>query len=859
MTGKSPRQTGSRGTARKAAPSTSQKSTPEKLSLNSLAATIADLEKRMKQADSLTKRSVTNLKKIIKSLEDQTSNAGLAQKAELTGYVNRIAERLRGQISMAKADIQTDLGQALKNPEAGHVQELVQRAFLRLQAAEQTQADALSKINRHLASLATAMDARVKEETAKQNAALLDLSQKMETRIGTVESEVAKAVETIGVKVGELGDGYKSRDETAEAAIEARVEALIESKQSALAAEKENFETFKAGLESRLEELHASGRADISKLEHQFAAMGSRLEGLEFGISEAISSLEGRQQAGIGTAPIQSMDTHDMQAAPSQAEAPLTLIEPVAAEAEPAPAAYQDVEIPAGFAQMPIAMNVEPATQPTSEARPGEAIPYTPPTPAPAPTPVAAQTQQVAQAPAPQISVAEPEAKADPGAPVPYIPAAPAPVPVPATPPFAEFTDPAFTKPGPGTIPGIALPGSLAGDAAATTADSIPFAEPAYAETPVTRSRFGKSGSDGGDGSGGRKLRLMAIAASLAIIALLAGRTMLGGNNMSIGGDDPMITAVPNSEEPGTTQVALGVSETNIEAPIGQYEDNQATVPDTPEAASTLNAAAGGGDPISQFQLGLSYLEGGRTAEGIELIRKAADQNQPAAQYRLAKLYETGEGVPQNSEMARKLTERAATQGNRIAMHDLALYHAEGRGGLTANLKTAAKWFEKAAERGVVDSQFNLGVLFESGKGLPRNREDAYVWYAIASGQGDQTARKRVDFLTNILNEDELASAKSRVKRFRPTKIDNAANGIFRQAKDKQAAASDDTAATPDAQIAQVQKMLTALGYDAGGTDGSIGPKTRSAIIGFERDNSLPETGRINSDLVERLELASGA
>ena len=73
-------------------------------------------------------------------------------------------------------------------------------------------------------------------------------------------------------------------------------------------------------------------------------------------------------------------------------------------------------------------------------------------------------------------------------------------------------------------------------------------------------------------------------------------------------------------------------------------------------------------------------------------------------------------------------------------MHDLALYYAEGRGGVEAELPTAAKWFEKAAERGVVDSQFNLGVLFESGQGLPKNLTDAYVWYAIAAQQGDQFA-----------------------------------------------------------------------------------------------------------------------
>jgi len=53
--------------------------------------------------------------------------------------------------------------------------------------------------------------------------------------------------------------------------------------------------------------------------------------------------------------------------------------------------------------------------------------------------------------------------------------------------------------------------------------------------------------------------------------------------------------------------------------------------------------------------------------------------------------------------------------------------------------------------------------------------------------------------------------------------------------------------------------MLGELGYDIGGADGAVGPKTRAAIISFERANSLPETGRVNTVLVDKLELATGA
>ena len=106
------------------------------------------------------------------------------------------------------------------------------------------------------------------------------------------------------------------------------------------------------------------------------------------------------------------------------------------------------------------------------------------------------------------------------------------------------------------------------------------------------------------------------------------------------------------------------------------------------------------------------------------------------------------------------------------------------------------------------------------------------------------------------LDQAELVAAVSRAEKFKPVKIDEAANGIFRNvawAKPK-----DDSGAQIS-QVRQAQTMLTDLGYEIGGTDGSIGPKTRAAIMSFERAHSLPETGRVNAALIDRLELATGA
>ncbi|WP_404379256.1 peptidoglycan-binding protein [Caenispirillum salinarum] len=53
---------------------------------------------------------------------------------------------------------------------------------------------------------------------------------------------------------------------------------------------------------------------------------------------------------------------------------------------------------------------------------------------------------------------------------------------------------------------------------------------------------------------------------------------------------------------------------------------------------------------------------------------------------------------------------------------------------------------------------------------------------------------------------------------------------------------------------ADIQRALSAAGYNAGPVDGIMGPSTRSAIQAFQRDNNLSVTGSPNSALYRALE-----
>jgi peptidoglycan hydrolase-like protein with peptidoglycan-binding domain len=56
-----------------------------------------------------------------------------------------------------------------------------------------------------------------------------------------------------------------------------------------------------------------------------------------------------------------------------------------------------------------------------------------------------------------------------------------------------------------------------------------------------------------------------------------------------------------------------------------------------------------------------------------------------------------------------------------------------------------------------------------------------------------------------------------------------------------------------DALIRSVQVSLGKLGYKVGRADGRLGESTIAAIRAFEKQQAMPDTGRISGDLLTRL------
>jgi hypothetical protein len=53
----------------------------------------------------------------------------------------------------------------------------------------------------------------------------------------------------------------------------------------------------------------------------------------------------------------------------------------------------------------------------------------------------------------------------------------------------------------------------------------------------------------------------------------------------------------------------------------------------------------------------------------------------------------------------------------------------------------AAKWYLLAAEQELADAQCNLGLCYQTGRGVKQNNKEAVKWFIRAAQQGNKTAQ----------------------------------------------------------------------------------------------------------------------
>jgi uncharacterized protein len=166
-----------------------------------------------------------------------------------------------------------------------------------------------------------------------------------------------------------------------------------------------------------------------------------------------------------------------------------------------------------------------------------------------------------------------------------------------------------------------------------------------------------------------------------------------------------------------------------------------------------LRQKAENGDASAQVMLGtISRLDSKNAAQAFFWFSRAADQGNAVAEYQLAKLYETGIGVQKDEAQALQWFRKAAEHGEARSRYELLKMYYDGKLMPEVDDQAGAWWrklaeqvvaevdafsrIRSAAERGDGEAQLNLGLLYLTGVGTIRNRDEAASWLKRAAEQG---------------------------------------------------------------------------------------------------------------------------
>ncbi|MCO5131760.1 MAG: hypothetical protein M9932_14550 [Xanthobacteraceae bacterium] len=246
------------------------------------------------------------------------------------------------------------------------------------------------------------------------------------------------------------------------------------------------------------------------------------------------------------------------------------------------------------------------------------------------------------------------------------------------------------------------------------------------------------------DGVVGSKIRALLIGASVVVIVLGAFKvamTFLDSQSTPMAQNGvsrkaPAIAPPPADAPSLTSPTPIDRQSLQMPASHPPKADGQATdaATQTDRLAPAPRAAATETPAPSPVAAHVSDETGSLAA-----VRNAPAPAAPAAS--------TGRLTPVKIPAAEKLPEAiggpllrgAALKGDPAAAHEVALRYAEGKG-IAASLPEAAKWYERAAQGGVVPAMFRLGTFYEKGTGVTKNVDTARRYYTMAAERGNAKA-----------------------------------------------------------------------------------------------------------------------
>ena len=101
-----------------------------------------------------------------------------------------------------------------------------------------------------------------------------------------------------------------------------------------------------------------------------------------------------------------------------------------------------------------------------------------------------------------------------------------------------------------------------------------------------------------------------------------------------------------------------------------------------------------------------------------------------------------------------------AEKGDADAQFNLGVMYSKGQG-VPQDYKTAVKWYTLAAEQGVASAQTNLGWMYDKGYGVKQDNVYAHMWGNIAASNGHEEGGKLRDAVAKEMTATQIEKAQN--------------------------------------------------------------------------------------------------
>jgi GAF domain/Sel1 repeat/PilZ domain len=125
----------------------------------------------------------------------------------------------------------------------------------------------------------------------------------------------------------------------------------------------------------------------------------------------------------------------------------------------------------------------------------------------------------------------------------------------------------------------------------------------------------------------------------------------------------------------------------------------------------------------------------------------------------------SGRGSSGQRVQAKSLPElrKLAGQGDAEAQWQMGVRFHNGEG-VPHDDAQAMQWFQRAAEQGHVTAQGALGAYYFAARGVPKDLSKAYFWSVIAMAQGDEISKGRLELLASQMTRAQVYAARQQAE-----------------------------------------------------------------------------------------------